>query len=78
VRGDAYISDVAEHLDSKKVLVNLMLLPGAPRRLLDDLGEMKALMRDLLQTEEELTRTKIVPEMGKGPLEKAKQALTGE
>jgi chromosome segregation ATPase len=114
---------------------DLMLLPVAPGRLLDDLGEMKKLMRELLHTEEELTRTcksmdakmskldvanerldraldelhgfnekvdrldariarverelavirggmeevaQIVPELGKGPLEKAKQALTGE
>ena len=25
-----------------------MLLPGVPRRLLDDIGEMKELMRELL------------------------------
>jgi chromosome segregation ATPase len=114
---------------------DLMLLPGVPRRLLDDISEMKELVRELLQTEHDLTRTsksmdskmdkldvanerleraleelrgfnekldrldariarverelavirggmeevaQIVPEMGKGPLEKAKEALRGE
>jgi predicted nuclease with TOPRIM domain len=110
---------------------DLMLLPGVPRKLLDDIGEMKDLMRELLQTEHYLTRTskdmgskldtanarldraldelsgfneklgrldrrvehieremtivragmeevtQAVPELGKGPLEKAKEALTG-
>jgi chromosome segregation ATPase len=110
---------------------DLMLLPGVPRKLLDDIGEMKELVRELLDTEHDLTRTsksmggkldvanerldraldelsgfnakleqldrrvehieremaivragmeevtQIVPELGKGPLEKAKDALTG-
>jgi chromosome segregation ATPase len=110
---------------------DLMLLPGVPRRLLDDIGEMKELVRELLETEHDLTRTsksmgsklavanerleralgelngfntrlerldrrvehieremtvvragmeevaQAVPEMGKGPLEKAKDALAG-
>ena len=112
-----------------------MLLPGVPRRLLDDIGEMKELMRELVATNDDLAHTsrsmdakmdkldvanerldralaelrgfnekldrldariarlerelavirggmeevaEIVPEIGKGPLEKAKQALTGE
>ena len=36
---------------------DLMLLPGVPRRLLDDIGEMKELMRKLLATEDDLTST---------------------
>jgi chromosome segregation ATPase len=36
---------------------DLLLLPGVPRRLLDDIGELKELVRDLLATEDELTRT---------------------
>lgn len=113
---------------------DLMLLPGVPRRMLDDIGEMKELMRELLATEHDLTRTsrsmdskmdkldqanarldsaldelrgfnakldrldrriehieremtvvrggmeevaEAVPEFGKGPLEKAKDALSG-
>jgi len=61
---------------------DLMLLPGVPRRMLDDIGEMKELVRELLETEHDLTRTSKemgsqVPELGKGPLEKAKDALTG-
>ena len=110
---------------------DLMLLPGVPRRLLDDIGEMRDLVRELLETEHDLTRTskamdekldtankrldraldelrgfnakldrldrrvehletemtivragmeeiaQAVPEFGKGPLEKAKDALTG-
>jgi prefoldin subunit 5 len=36
---------------------DLLLLPGAPRRLLDDIGELKELVRDLLATEDALTRT---------------------
>ena len=110
---------------------DLMLLPGVPRRLLDDIGEMRDLVRELLETEHELTRTskamaekldvankrldhaldelrgfntkldrldrrvehlesemtivragmeevaQAVPEFGKGPLERAKDALTG-
>ena len=113
---------------------DLMLLPGVPRRLLDDVGEMKELMRELLATEHDLTNTsrsmdskmdkldvanerlqraldelrgfneklgrldsrmaqverelavirggmeevaEAIPEMGKGPLEKAKDALSG-
>jgi hypothetical protein len=110
---------------------DLMLLPGVPRRLLDDIGEMKELVRELLETEHDLTRTsksmgekldvanarldhaldelrgfnnkldrldrrvehleremvivragmeevaQAVPELGKGPLEKARDALTG-
>jgi chromosome segregation ATPase len=113
---------------------DLMLLPGVPRRLLDDIGEIKELTRELLQTEHDLTRTsksmdakmdkldvanerlqraldelrgfnekldrldarmarverelavirggmeevaEAIPEMGKGPLEKAKDALSG-
>ena len=116
------------------MLKDLMLLPGVPRRLLDDIGEMKELMRELLATENDLTSTsrsmdakmdkldvanerleralaelrgfnekldrldarmarmerelavirggmeeivQVVPEMGKGPLEKAKEALSG-
>ena len=31
---------------------DLMLLPGVPRRLLDDIGEMKELMRELLADRE--------------------------
>ena len=114
---------------------DLLLLPGVPKRLLDDLGEMKELMRELLVTENQLTRTsesmnnkvsaldtandrlekaleelrgfntkldrldarverleqemrlvrrntdeinEIVPDLGRGPLAKAKEALTGE
>jgi predicted nuclease with TOPRIM domain len=110
---------------------DLMLLPGVPRRLLDDIGEIKELMRELLATEHDLTRSSksmdskmdatnehlqraldelrgfnekldrldrrvehleretavmrggveeiadVVPEVGKGPLEKAKDALSG-
>jgi chromosome segregation ATPase len=110
---------------------DLMLLPGVPRRMLDDIGEIKELIRELLETEHELTRTskdmaskldaantrldrtleevrsfnqkmgrldrrvehiereltvvragmeevtEAVPELGKGPLEKAKDALSG-
>jgi hypothetical protein len=65
---------------------DLMLLPGAPRRLLDDIGEMKDLMRELVATNErELAVIRggmeevaeAVPEIGKGPLEKAKDALSG-
>jgi predicted nuclease with TOPRIM domain len=110
---------------------DLMLLPGVPRRLLDDIGEIKELMRELLATEHDLTRssksmdskmdattehlqraldelrgfnekldrldrrvehleretavmrggveeiTEVVPDVGKGPLEKAKDALSG-
>ena len=36
---------------------DLMLLPGVPRRLLDDIGEMRDLVRELLEAEHELTRT---------------------
>lgn len=36
---------------------DLLLLPGVPRRLVDDLGEIKELVRELLVTENELTRT---------------------
>lgn len=36
---------------------DLLLLPGVPRLLLDDLGELKELVRELLVTEHELTRT---------------------
>jgi len=111
---------------------DLLLLPGVPRRLLDDIGDMKDLVRELLVTERELTRSSksmdskldganerldraleeirefngkvdrldrrvehleremvvvrggveeiaaVVPEVGKGPLEKAKEALTGD
>jgi chromosome segregation ATPase len=117
------------------VIRDLILLPGVPRRLLDDIGEMKELMRELLAIESELTRTsrsmdskmdkldvanerleraleelhgfnekldrldarmsrveremavmrggveeiaEVVPTIGKGPLEKAKEALTGD
>jgi chromosome segregation ATPase len=110
---------------------DLMLLPGVPRRLLDDIGEMKELVRELSDTEQDLTRTakgmeeklgvanqrldraleelrgfnekldrldrriehleremtivrggmeevaQAVPEFGKGPLEKARDALGG-
>jgi hypothetical protein len=110
---------------------DLILLPGVPKRLLDDMGDMKGLMRELLHTENELTRSskemsskldatnqrldraldelhgfnerlgrldrrlehvereivvmrggveeiaQVVPELGKGPLEKAKDALSG-
>jgi chromosome segregation ATPase len=110
---------------------DLMLLPGVPRRLLDDVGEMKELVRELLETEHDLTRTsksmaekldvangrldraleelhgfneklgrldrrvehleremtvvragmeeiaQVVPELGKGRLEKARDALSG-
>jgi hypothetical protein len=110
---------------------DLMLLPGVPRRLLDDIGEMRDLVRELLETEHDLTRTskamaqkldvanarldhaleelrgfnekldrldrrvehiesemilvragmdevtQAVPELGKGPFEKAKDAFTG-
>jgi prefoldin subunit 5 len=34
-----------------------LTLPAIPQRLLDDLGELKELVRDLLTTEERLTRT---------------------
>jgi predicted nuclease with TOPRIM domain len=114
---------------------DLMLLPGVPRRLLDDIREMRELMRELVGTNDDLARTsrsmdakmdkldvanerleralgelqgfnekldrldtrvarveremavirggmeevaQIVPEMGKGPLEKAKEAFTGQ
>jgi predicted nuclease with TOPRIM domain len=117
------------------MLRDLILLPGVPRRMLDDIGEMKELMRELLATENELTRTsrsmdskmdkldvanerleraleelrgfnekldrldarmsrmerelavirggmeevaQVVPDMGKGPLEKAKDALRSD
>jgi chromosome segregation ATPase len=117
------------------VVRDLLMLPGIPRRLLDDIGELKELVRDLLVTEEELTRTSasmnrkvsaldtandrleqaleelrgfnskldrldtrverlelemrqvrlatdeikdVVPDLGRGPLAKAKEALTGE
>jgi predicted nuclease with TOPRIM domain len=110
---------------------DLMLLPGVPRRLLDDIGEIKELTRELLATEHDLTRSsksmdskidatnehlqraldelrgfnekldrldrrvehleretavmrggveeiaEVVPDVGKGPLEKAKDALSG-
>ena len=113
---------------------DLMLLPGVPRRLLDDIGEMKELMRELVATNDDLARTsksmdakmdkldvanerlqraldelrgfnekldrldarmarverelavirggmeevaEAIPEIGKGPLEKAKDALSG-
>jgi chromosome segregation ATPase len=113
---------------------DLMLLPGVPRRLLDDIGEMKDLMCELVATNDDLARTsrsmdskmdkldvanarleraldelrgfnqkldrldarmaqverelavirggmeevaQMVPEIGKGPLEKAKDALSG-
>ena len=110
---------------------DLVMLPGVPRRLLDDIGELKELVRELLHTEHDLTRTakamdsgleaandrldraleelrgfngrldrldrrlehleremtivragmeevaEAVPELGKGPLEKAKDALSG-
>ena len=116
------------------MLRDLILLPGVPRRMLDDIGEMKQLMRELLATEHELTGTsnsmdskmdkldaanarldraleelhgfnekldrldrriehvaremtvmrggveeitEAVPNLGKGPLEKAKEAITG-
>ena len=36
---------------------DLMLLPGVPRRLLDDIGEMKELMRELVATNDDLART---------------------
>ena len=36
---------------------DLMLLPGVPRRLLDDISELKELVRELLDTEHDLTRT---------------------
>ena len=36
---------------------DLLLLPGVPRRLLDDISEMKDLMRELLTTEHDLTET---------------------
>ena len=36
---------------------DLLLLPGVPRRLLDDISEMKDLMRELLATEHDLTET---------------------
>lgn len=112
-----------------------MLLPGVPRRLIDDIGEIKRLVRELLDTEHDLTRssksmdakmdkldlvnerldraldelrgfnqkvdrldarvgnlerelaviragveeiTDVVPDIGKGPFEKAKEALAGE
>jgi chromosome segregation ATPase len=114
---------------------DLLLLPGVPRRLLDDIREMKELVRDLLATEEKLTRSsesmdrkvsalgttndrldkaldelrgfnakldrldtrverlehemrlvrtatdeikEVVPDLGRGPLAKAKDALTSE
>jgi chromosome segregation ATPase len=97
------------------VVRDLLLLPGVPRRLLDDIRELKELVRELLSTEEELTRTsasmdrkvsaldttndylekaledeirhvrsatdeikEIVPDVGRGPLAKAKDALSGE
>jgi hypothetical protein len=113
---------------------DLMMLPGVPRRLLDDIGEMKELLRGLAGTNDDLVRTsrsmdakmdkldvanarleralaelrgfngkldrldsriahmerelavirggmeevaELVPEIGKGPLEKAKDALSG-
>jgi chromosome segregation ATPase len=114
---------------------NLLSPPAAPLRLLDDVREIKELVRDLLATEEELTRTSrsmdhkisaldtandrlaealdelrsfnakldkldgrmsvlereihrvrsatdeikdVVPDLARGPLAKAKEALTGE
>ena len=113
---------------------DLLLLPGVPRRLLDDISEMKELMRELVATNDDLSGTSrsmdskmdkldvanarldealgelrgfnekldrlearmahlerelavirggmeevagAIPEMGKGPLEKAKDALSG-
>jgi chromosome segregation ATPase len=113
---------------------DLLLLPGVPRRLVDDISELKELVRELLVTEHDLTDTSrsmnskmdkldeanrrldraldelhgfnekldrldarmarveremavmrggveeiagVVPTIGRGPLEKAKDALTG-
>ena len=39
------------------MLRDLVLLPGVPRRLLDDIGELRELVRALLQTEDELTQS---------------------
>jgi predicted RNase H-like nuclease (RuvC/YqgF family) len=39
------------------MLRDLVLLPGVPRRMLDDIGELKELVREQLLTAQELTRT---------------------
>lgn len=36
---------------------DLLLLPGVPRRLVDDISELKELVRELLVTEHDLTDT---------------------